>query len=139
MSQISEQPSNRDDNTDPNRRRGLRIPIGSSGKQPEATLHINGGRHPCTIVNISIGGLCLQLKEGFEPGSDASGHLSLDSGDSDQSAKHTINLRWVEQSQDVMIAGFEFSGSEPEAYESIRSRLDLPKMEADELTGINWL
>lgn len=139
LSQTSEQTSNSDDDRDPKRRRGQRIPIESSGKQPKAALHINGGCYPCTIVNISIGGLCLQLKEGFEPGLNSSGYLTIENESSDLEAKYTINMRWLEQNQDWVIAGFEFSGSEAGAYESIRSCLIQPTMEADPLTGMDWL
>ena len=122
-----------------NRRKKQRIPIESSAKQTEPTLQINVGFHAWTIVNISIGGLCLQLKEPFEPEFGSTGYLYLEDSSSDQSSRYKIDLRWIEQGQDWKLVGFEFSDSESKAYKSIRSWLDQPAMEEDELTGTHWL
>ncbi|WP_255022630.1 PilZ domain-containing protein [Cyanobium sp. T1G-Tous] len=137
MRKSDSQSSEKNDDASLNRRKKQRIPIESRGKQPEPTLHINGDFYPCTIVNISIGGLCLGLKEPFEPDSGSIGYISLESETSDQNTRHRIFLRWIEQVQDGKLAGFEFSDSESKAYESIRPWLDQPVMEEDELTGMH--
>jgi c-di-GMP-binding flagellar brake protein YcgR len=121
------------------RRERSRIPIQSSHNQPEASLQINGECHRCTIVNISLGGVCLQLADQIQPAANCSGFLSLANEPSNQNTRHEVHLRWIEQDKEWMLAGFEFSGSDPETYESIRSWLGQPSMQTDDLTGINWL
>ena len=125
--------------TDLNRRRKRRIPIGDQNKQTAAHLHINHTSYPCSIVNMSSGGLCLKLKDTFDPGPDPDGYLSLDKAGAVPGDEHAIRLRWIERGQGWVVAGVEFSGSEAATAESILSWLGHPKTEHDQLTGVEWL
>ena len=88
---------------------------------------------------MSSGGLCLKLKNGFDPGPDPDGTLCLKTAGTNPWEEHAIRLRWIERDQGWVVAGFEFSGSETATAESILSWLGHPKTEHDQLTGVEWL